>query len=154
MIVSTPALFDILARVPVLAGTSEAAQHLIADEGVVCGFSEGDLLVHEGDEGHAFFILVEGEVDVVKHGDGPRICMLERLKEGSTFGEMCILAPMRRAASIRAAGPVKVIEIEAATLHHLYLRMPDQYAIVLLNLARDMARRLSRLDEAYAARAC
>jgi len=30
--------------------------------------------------------------------------------------------------------------------------MPDQYAIVLLNLARDMARRLRTLDEAFAAR--
>jgi hypothetical protein len=31
--------------------------------------------------------------------------------------------------------------------------MPDQYAIVLLNLARGMARRLRQLDEAFAARA-
>jgi hypothetical protein len=46
-----------------------------------------------------------------------------------------------------------VIEIKAATLHHLYQKMPEQYAILLLNLARDMARRLSRLDEAFVARA-
>jgi hypothetical protein len=31
--------------------------------------------------------------------------------------------------------------------------MPIQYSIILLNVARDMARRLRKLDEAYAARA-
>ena len=60
---------------------------------------------------------------------------------------------MPRAASIRAVGAVRAIEIEAATLHHLYQKMPAQYSIVLLNLARDLARRLSRLDEAFIARA-
>jgi hypothetical protein len=30
--------------------------------------------------------------------------------------------------------------------------MPDQYSIVILNLARDMARRLRQIDEAFAAR--
>jgi CRP-like cAMP-binding protein len=60
---------------------------------------------------------------------------------------------MPRAASIRAVSRVRALEIKAATLHHLYQKMPDQYSIVLLNLARDLARRLSRLDDAYIARA-
>jgi CRP-like cAMP-binding protein len=154
MIVSAPAIHQTLASIPVLAGTSTQAQGLIAAEGVVRGFVDGDLIVREGDEGHAFFFLVEGEVEIVKHLKSPPAVTLETLKQGSTFGEMCVLGPMRRAASVRAVGEVKVIEIQAATLHHLYRKMPDQYAIVLLNLARDMARRLGKLDEVFAARAC
>ena len=48
---------------------------------------------------------------------------------------------------IKASGSLKEM---AAILHHLHLKMPGQYAIVLLNLARDLARRLSLVDEAYA----
>ena len=59
---------------------------------------------------------------------------------------------MTRTASVRALSPVKAIEIKAATLHHLYQKMPDQYAIVLFNLARDLGRRLRKLDETFAAR--
>jgi CRP/FNR family cyclic AMP-dependent transcriptional regulator len=151
MIVTTPALFKALASIPVLAGTTEQAQLLVAEEGLVRSYAPGEWIVREGDEGHAF-LLVEGEVEVIKHADAPHAVLLERLKVGSTFGEMCVLGPMRRVASIRAAGAVRVIQIPAATLHHLYLRLPDQYAIVLLNLARDLARRLEKLDEAFAAR--
>src|SRR5271155_4282526 len=152
MITTTPALFKALASVPVLAATNLAAQTLVAEEGTVRDFAAGQWIVREGEEGHAFFILVEGLVAVIKKADTPHAFTLCTLKQGEFFGEMCVLGPMRRAASIRTIGPVKVIEIRAATLHHLSLDMPDQYAIVLLNLARDMARRLSRLDEAFVAR--
>ena len=47
---------------------------------------------------------------------------------------------------------MKAIEISAATLHHLFRKMPDQFAIIILNVARDMARRLRKLDEAFAAK--
>jgi len=148
MIATTPALFEALASIAVLGGTSSAAQTLLANEGAVHDFPPNAWIVREGDEGHAFFILVEGDVEVVKHA-----VSLATLHPGCIFGEMCILCPMPRAASIRALTPVKAIEIKAATLHHLYQKMPDQYALVLLNLARDMARRLCLLDEAYSARA-
>jgi CRP-like cAMP-binding protein len=65
---------------------------------------------------------------------------------------MCVIDPVPRVATVFAITPVKAIEIKAATLHHLSARMPDQFAIVLLNLARDMARRLRTLDEAFAAK--
>jgi CRP-like cAMP-binding protein len=153
MIATTPELFQALASTPVLAGTNLAAKTLLAEEGVVRDFAAGEWIVREGEEGHAFFILVAGEVEVVKLAGVPEEVTLCALKQGEFFGEMCILAPMARAASIRPVGPVRVIEIKAATLHHLYQKMPDQYAIVLLNLARDLARRLCQLDNAFAARA-
>ncbi len=151
MIATTPALFHALASVPVLAGTSRAAQTLLAEEGIVHDFAAGSWIVREGHEGHALFILVQGDVDVIKYADGPHACTLATLRPGAIFGEMCVVDPVPRAASIRALGPVRAIEIKAATLHHLFQKMPDQYAIVLLNLARDMARRLRQLDIAYAA---
>ena len=41
MITTTPALFQALASIPVLAGTNLAAQTLIAAEGTVCDFADG-----------------------------------------------------------------------------------------------------------------
>jgi CRP-like cAMP-binding protein len=153
MITTTPALFNALAAIPVLAGTTLAAQTLLAQEGLVHDFAPGAWIVREGEEGHSLFILVEGGVEIVMHAGSPRAVTLARLVQGDFFGEMCIVDPVKRAASVRALSPVRVIEIKAATLHHLFRTMPDQYTIVLLNLARDMARRLRALDEAYAARA-
>lgn len=153
MIKSTPALFNALTYIPVLAGINLPAQTLLAEEGIVHNFDAGTWIVREGDEGHSFYILVHGDVDVIKHADGPSGVLLAKLHEGTFFGELCVVDPVRREASVRAVTPVRAIEIKAATLHHLYQKLPDQYAIVLLNLARDMARRLRVLDEAYAAKA-
>ena len=153
MIASTPALFNALAANPVLAGTNLAAQTLLAREGLVRDFAPGAYIVREGDEGHSLFILVEGKVEIVKRADSPGAVTLDTLQQGDFFGEMCIIEPMTRAASVLALSQVKAIEVKAATLHHLYQQLPDQYAIVLLNLARDMSRRLRKLDETFAARA-
>jgi CRP/FNR family cyclic AMP-dependent transcriptional regulator len=153
MITTTPVLFNALAAIPVLTGITPAAQTLLAQEGAVRDFEAGRWIVREGDKGHSFFILVEGDVEVVKNADSPHAVTLATLRRGTFFGEMCVVDPVPRAASVLALSPVKAIEIKAATLHHLYKQMPDQYAIVLLNLARDMARRLRMLDEAFAARA-
>ena len=153
MITHTPALFHALASIPVLTGISPEAQVLLAGEGIERDFAPGAWIVREGDKGNSLFILVEGDVEVVKHADSPRAVTLATLRRGTFFGEMCIVEPMPRAASVLTLSPVKAIEIKAATLYHLFKQMPDQYSIVLLNLARDMARRLRQLDEAYAARA-
>lgn len=152
MITSTPALFNALASIPVLAGIGPAAQGLLAHEGIVHEFAEGVWIVREGEEGHSLFILVEGDVEVIKNAEKPHATLLARLHPGTFFGEMCVVDPVPRAASVRALSPVRAIEIKAATLHHLFKQMPEQYAIVLLNLARDMARRLRQIDEAFAAK--
>jgi CRP/FNR family transcriptional regulator, cyclic AMP receptor protein len=152
MIHSTPALFKAMVSIPVLEGVSLPAQTLLAQEGLVHDFAPDAWIVREGDAGHSLFIIVQGEVEVIKHAESPHPCVLARLHEGTFFGELCVVDPVPRAASIRACTQVRVIEIKSATLYHLYQKLPDQYAIVLLNIARDMARRLRNVDEAYAAR--
>jgi CRP/FNR family cyclic AMP-dependent transcriptional regulator len=152
MITSTPTLFKALASIPVLTGISIPAQTLLAQEGRVHTFEADTWIVREGQAGHSFFILVQGDVEIVKHADGPKPVVLATLHAADFFGEMCVVDPVARAASVRAVTAVNAIEIKAGTLYHLYLKMPDQYSIVILNLARDMARRLRQLDEVFATR--
>lgn len=148
---SSPVLNTLMAT-PFLTGLTEPALELLAREGATRDFGAGDVIVREGDEGHSFFIIVEGNVEIIKHDEGPHPVLLARLHGGTFFGEMCVVDPVPRAATVRAISKVTLIEIKAATLYHLFQKMPDQYAIMILNLARDMARRLRSLDEAFAAK--
>jgi CRP-like cAMP-binding protein len=152
MILTPPTIFSALSATPVLAGINQPALDMLAEEGIVHEFHLTDLIVREGDAGHSFFILVEGNVEVIKHHDTPHAVILATLRSRTFFGEMCVIDPVPRAATVRALSNVKAIEINAATLYHLFKRFPDQYAIVLLNLARDLVRRLRVLDENFAAR--
>jgi len=71
------------------------------------------VLIHENDIGSSFFILVSGEVKVVKQER-----LINVLKAGECFGEMAYLGKQKfqRSASVVALSEIKVIEIRAETL--------------------------------------
>jgi CRP/FNR family transcriptional regulator, cyclic AMP receptor protein len=48
-----------------------------------------------------------------------------------------------------AQDAVTVYTLKGADLFRLYEHQPQQYGIVMLNLARDLARRLRALDEKF-----
>ncbi|HUB68120.1 MAG TPA: cyclic nucleotide-binding domain-containing protein [Candidatus Methylacidiphilales bacterium] len=147
-----PAVLQALSSAPFLTGLNAEALALLGEKDAVRDFAPGDIIVREGDAGHSLFIIMEGDVEVIKNLGAPHSALLARLHAGTFFGEMCVVDPVPRAATVRAISAVKVIEITSGTLHHLFKKMPDQYAIMILNVARDIARRLRRLDEAFVAR--
>jgi CRP-like cAMP-binding protein len=148
-----PVILKAFACAPFLVGLNTEAFAILGEKGDVQDFSPGDLIVREGEAGHSLFIIVDGDVEIVKNLGAPHCVVLTQLHPGNFFGEMCVVDPVPRAATVRARGTVRVIEITSGTLHHLFKKMPDQYAIMILNIARDMARRLRSLDEAFAVRA-
>lgn len=73
-------------------------------------------LLFEGEIGQAFFIIVGGQVKVVKDGK-----LLNVLKEGDCFGEMAYLSGdrARRSASIISVSEVQLLKIQATHLESL-----------------------------------
>ena len=54
-----------------------------------------------------------------------------------------------RSASVIALEPTRVFTLKGMDFYKLYRQRPDQYGIVVLNIARDLARRLHQLDEHF-----
>ena len=73
-------------------------------------------LLLEGDIGHAFFIIVSGQVKVSKDGK-----LLNVLKDGDCFGEMAYLSgdKARRSASIVSVSEVQLLKIQDVQLEQL-----------------------------------
>jgi len=105
--------FDILRRIGFFRDFSDvelwevlrlAAWHVYVRETVI---------IHEGDIGSAFFILVSGEVKVTK---GDRL--LNILRSGDCCGEMAYLGKQKfqRSASVTALSEVSAVEIRSETL--------------------------------------
>jgi hypothetical protein len=76
-------------------------------------YERDTVLIQESDIGSSFFILVSGEVKVLK---GDRL--LNVLKAGECFGEMAYLGKQKfqRSASIVALSDIMVLEVRAETL--------------------------------------
>jgi CRP-like cAMP-binding protein len=68
------------------------------------------------------------------------------LGPGDWFGEMSILDVQPRSASVRTLAPARLLRIRATDLDALYRHDLKAYAIIVLNIARELSRRLRVAD--------
>jgi CRP/FNR family cyclic AMP-dependent transcriptional regulator len=108
-------------------------------------YAADEAIMREGEPNDRIHFILEGEVEVEK--DGVR---LARLGEGDTFGEMEFLDVMPAVATVRALVPSTVATISNHALHELSKASMRAFAMVVMNLARDLSRRLRRMDDIVA----
>ncbi len=64
-------------------------------------YQPGDRIVVQGEEGREFFMIAEGEVDIIKR-DGDRETVVNHLTAGAYFGEVALIKDQPRNASVVA----------------------------------------------------
>lgn len=133
----------LLASVPLFQTLPESEIQHLANTLTVCDVPHDTVLFHEGDEGEHFYIVQDGEIQVVKGLDTPDERILNVRRPGEFVGEMSLFnRDGKRTASVRAAGSAKLWEMTRADFNALLRRHPD--------LAYQMVRVLSnRLTDAH-----
>jgi CRP-like cAMP-binding protein len=105
----------------------------------------GAELFREGDPGDGLFLVVSGEIDVMKRGPaGER--PLARLGAGAVLGEMALLTSEPRSATCRAVGECKVLGLPAARFRALRESGSSAAYKVAAGIAEVLARRLSAMN--------
>ncbi|MDR3166932.1 MAG: cyclic nucleotide-binding domain-containing protein [Treponema sp.] len=105
-------------------------------------YEEGVNIMSEGDRNDKIRFILDGKVAVLKNG-----LVLSELGEGDAFGEMEVLDVMPSAATIKALNPTRVMSISNRSLREVYRVDIKTFALIIMNLARDLSRRLRRMDE-------
>ena len=82
-------------------------------------FEPGDFVIHQGDVGDQFYVIVSGEVEVFKELPNGQTLPLARLGQGEYFGESALLTGRRRNASVRALSPVNLMCLGRDEFHNL-----------------------------------
>ncbi|MBV9999972.1 MAG: cyclic nucleotide-binding domain-containing protein [Verrucomicrobia bacterium] len=148
---TTEARQDFLETIPIFAGLNRVALAEIARSAGEAAFRAGEIIVREGEAGNRMFIIRSGQVEVIKHLAQPHQTVLAVLGPGNFLGEMSIIECVTRSASVRALEDTVLFALKGTDLYRLFQGYPDQYAIVILNIARDLSRRLRIVDEKFAA---
>lgn len=108
------------------------------------GYAAGENIIVEGERNDRIRFILEGRVAVIRDG-----VVLTELGEGETFGEMEVLDVMPSVASVRALVPTRVATISNKMLRDVYKMDAGIFSLVIMNLARDLSRRLRRMDELH-----
>lgn len=105
-------------------------------------FKDGEPIIKEGAPNDSIYFIVEGRVEVTRCG-----VLITELPEGQTFGEMELLDVMPSVATVTAIMPVRLVIISNKCVRTMYKSDPQVFGIMMMNLARDLSRRLRRMDE-------
>lgn len=106
----------------------------------------GSVVFREGETGREFYVILEGEMEVLKQSKQGREARVALLGPGNWFGEMSILDILPRSATVRVLAPSRVIKLSSHDLDALYRRDVKAYSIIVLNIAREISRRLRVAD--------
>jgi CRP-like cAMP-binding protein len=137
---------EALQRMPIFGGVRQDTLAALLDAAATRTRLPDEYFFREGDHAESMFVLESGEIDVLRRYAG-REHLLARLGAGDCFGEMALLDLLPRSASVRAVSPCTAIELSSASLFRLYETDLEQFALVQMNVARELSRRLREADE-------
>jgi CRP/FNR family transcriptional regulator, cyclic AMP receptor protein len=106
----------------------------------------GALVFKEGDSGRELFVILDGEVEVLRRSRRGQLTRVAILGPGDWFGEMSILDVLPRSATTRILAPTRLVRLTAHELDTLYRKDMRSYSLLVLNIAREMSRRLRVAD--------
>jgi CRP-like cAMP-binding protein len=96
----------------------------------------GAVIIAEGDKGRDFFVLLEGEANVTRGG-----IEVAKLERGDFFGELALVDPAPRNATVTATTKVRLAVLTQPEFHEVLNEESIRDSILA-----GMARRLHELD--------
>ncbi len=133
-----------LGKVVIFGALKPETLGFLLDRGTRAEARAGELLVREKEEGGDLYVLESGRAEVFKERQSPKPIRvhLADLGPGDCFGETSMLACMPRSASVVAVTDCVALRLRGTDLLDLYHHDVYQFAILMLNLGRETARRL------------
>lgn len=139
-------IVQMLERIPLFGALRADALHLLLERAAEVAVARGGWFFREGDAADSMFVLEAGRASVIKGWQG-RSVLLGELGPGDCFGEMALMDLMPRSASVRADEACRAVEFSAAHLLTLFDYDAEQFALIQMNLGREVCRRLRATDE-------
>ena len=141
----------ILKSAPLFADTPDNVLAELAGLVEEIGLDEGQIVFNKGDRGDSLYVVVSGSVKI---WDGDRL--LNELSDGEAFGELALLDPEPRLATVKAAEPTRLLRLEQAHFREVLDSQPEVSAAILrvvtrylrgqLQYARDVDAKLRALE--------
>ena len=106
-------------------------------------YEAGRDIIKQGDVGESFYLLLDGNVDILVKDEHSQEMLVNQLSSGSYFGEMALMGNKRRTATVRVSQghSAKVLELSAQEFEQL-TDSSEQFKTDVGNAARTRKREI------------
>jgi len=115
----------------------------IAGHGITRTFRKGCVVISEGDEALALYILMSGRAKVYTTTDEGKEIILRLLEPGQYFGELTLLDGATRSASVMATEACSMLVLQKSKFTDCWLTRPE----LCLKLLKHLSGRVRELTE-------
>lgn len=106
-------------------------------------YKTNDIITREGDYDGRMFVVVKGEVEVIKGLGTEHETSIARFGQDQYFGEMALVSDFHRSASIKALTEVEVLALEQWDFREAIKKYPS----IAIEMLQTLASRLRALEE-------
>lgn len=151
---------NLLAKIPFFTGLPEKELDRLASEMKIVNLKAGEILFREGDPGEHLYIVVKGDLDILKAPDTEDELILNTIHEGEYIGEMSLATGAPRTASVRGRNEVVLLSLSRKQFTDLLHQHPELASVMVSVLShrldntnvatfRDLTEKNHQLQQAY-----
>ena len=123
----------LLANVALFSACTDKELTRLARHAEIVDFRAGDALMTEGQAGHEFYAIIDGEVAVTAGGE-----TVAKLGPGSYVGEQALLDPGPRTATVTAVTDVQAVLLSSREFYAAIDDVPGLSRKLLAGMARRL----------------
>jgi hypothetical protein len=117
-----------------------AAVASVTEEAV---FPPGDVVIKEGEPGETMYLIIQGEVAVIKAQGTDSEIELDRIRSGDYFGEMALFEGQARAATIRTLEESRLLVLHKQE----FTEIVREYPQIALQICKVLGQRIRELHQ-------
>ena len=102
---------------------------MLIDNAYLGSFAEDEVIIREGDDGDAFYLIKSGSVEISVEKDSKKV-VLSSLKRGAFFGEVSVLTENSRTATVTAEEDCELVVFNRKNIQGVLQKYPRVKAIL------------------------
>lgn len=131
----------------IFGALSEDAIQYLLQNGIIHVADKGDEIFHYNDKGESFYAVLHGSLDFFKQHQH-KVLHTRDVEFGEAIGFVSMVALHGRVGTAYAKEDSLLLEVTSTLFSDFHDAYPFDFGILLMNLARDMARNIRELSNA------
>ncbi|UCC94751.1 MAG: cyclic nucleotide-binding domain-containing protein [Candidatus Omnitrophota bacterium] len=138
-------VLPILNKISIFGGLSDKQLDSVFKMLKVVSYDKDETIFRQGEPSSHIYIIKSGRVRLCMETGNAKLALIE-FGVGDCFGESSLIGIQPHTATAIATENTELIVLSGKALSSLYILDKDSYIMIILNVAREICRRLTQAD--------